>query len=156
MTPGTRVGTLSASERVQRVRARSWALQVLYAWESTTPHRPLEDAMEDVFRTRRVAPTRKPFIRRHLALVKDHLPEIDHALRDAMENWRLERLSRVDRSVLRLATAELLFAEEIPQKVALQEGVRLAGQYGGDDSHRFVNGVLDAVYRANPRKTPSS
>jgi len=108
--------------------------------------------MEAVFRTRRVAPSRKALIRSHLELVRDHLPAIDRALQDAMDNWRLDRLSRVDRSVLRLATAELLFAEGIPQKVALQEGIRLAGQYGGDDSHRFVNGVLDAVYRANRRK----
>jgi N utilization substance protein B len=112
--------------------------------------------MEAVFRTRLVAPVRKPLVQRQLELVRDNLPAIDLALRDAMDNWRLERLSRVDRSVLRLATAELLFEEETPQKVALQEGIRLAGQYGGDDSHRFVNGVLDAVYRANRRKVAPS
>jgi N utilization substance protein B len=66
-----------------------------------------------------------------------------------MENWRLDRLSRVDRSVLRLAITELLFLEDVPPKVAVQEGVRLAGQYGGDDSPRFVNGVLDAVLRSS-------
>jgi N utilization substance protein B len=111
-------------------------------------------AIETVFRTRHVAPSRKDLVRRHLTLVEDHLPAIDAVLQAAMDNWRLERLSRVDRSVLRLATAELLFSLDVPEKVALQEGVRLAGQYGAEESPRFVNGVLDAVYRTHARKTP--
>jgi N utilization substance protein B len=141
---------------VRRTRARAWTLQVLYAWESMSPRPALAEAADTVFRTRRVAASRMPLVRRHLELIDANLPEIDRALQGAMENWRLERLSRVDRSVLRLAAAELLFADEVPPKVALQEGVRLAGQYGGNDSHKFVNGVLDAVYRAHPRKAPSA
>ena len=73
---------------------------------------------------------------------------MDRALLEAMENWRLDRLSRVDRAILRLAVAEMLFLEDVPPKVAVQEGIRLAGQYGGHNSPRFVNGVLDAVLRS--------
>jgi len=142
---------LTPFERVQRVRARSWVLQILYAWESQVPRLPLEEAMEGVFRIRRVAPKRETLVRRHMRYLAEHMEEIDRTIQDAMDNWRLDRLSRVDRSVLRLAVAELLFAEDVPQKVAIQEGVRLAGQYGGEESHRFVNGVLDAIYRAARR-----
>jgi len=146
---------LTPFERVQRVRARSWVLQILYAWESQVPRLPLEEAMEGVFRIRRVAPERETLVRRHMRHLAEHMEEIDRTIQDAMDNWRLDRLSRVDRSVLRLAVAELLFAEDVPQKVAIQEGVRLAGQYGGEESHRFVNGVLDAIYRAARRDGPA-
>ena len=53
----------------------------------------------------------------------------------------------IDRGVLRLAAAELLYAPDVPPKVAIQEGIRLAEQYGGPESPRFVNGVLDALYK---------
>lgn len=134
-------------ERVDRTRTRSWALQVLYRWDGSSADRSLEEALEDTLRTRRVAERRVPLLRAHVRRVQEHLSEIDAALKRALDNWRLERLSRVDRSVLRLAAAELLFAPEVPPRVALQEGIRLAGQYGGSESSRFVNGVLDAVYR---------
>lgn len=133
--------------RVDRTRARSWALQVLYRWEASGTDRPLSDALDDVLRTRVVAERRIPLVREHVERVADHLPEVDRALEASLDNWRLDRLSRVDRSVLRLAGAELLFSEDVPPRVALQEGIRLAGQYGGDESSRFVNGVLDSVLR---------
>lgn len=142
---------LSPRERLHRIRARSWVIQILYAWESKAVRPPLDAVMEETFQTRRVASDRHALIRGHVAILSSRLPEIDRAIEGAMENWRLERLSRVDRSVLRLAVGELLFSESVPPKVAIQEGVRLAGQYGGEDSYRFVNGVLDAVFRAHPR-----
>lgn len=146
---GNDVGSAATDprERVDRTRTRSWALQVLYRWDGSSADRSLEEALEDTLRTRRVAERRVPLLRAHVRRVQEHLSEVDAALKRALDNWRLERLSRVDRSVLRLAAAELLFAPEVPPRVALQEGIRLAGQYGGSESSRFVNGVLDAVYR---------
>ena len=97
--------------------------------------------------------SRLPYVRQLLGLVDEHLPELDRQLHDALENWRLERLSAIDRAVLRLAAAELLYVDEVPPKVTIQEGIRLAEQYGGPDSPRFVNGVLDALYkRARPER----
>ena len=83
-----------------------------------------------------------------LTLLDEHLLEIDEALRGALDNWRLDRLSTIDRAVLRIAAVEILHLDEIPPKVAIQEAIRLADAYGGDDSPRFVNGVLDALYKA--------
>jgi N utilization substance protein B len=97
--------------------------------------------------TRRISPRRVPYVRRVLALMDEHLPEIDQALRGALDNWRLDRLSKIDRAVLRIAATEMLHVEEIPPKVAIQEAIRLAEAYGGEDSPRFVNGVLDALYK---------
>jgi N utilization substance protein B len=136
------------------MRARSWVIQILYLWDVQRPGGSLADAMNTVLNTRNVAPERIPLIAWYVAQLTDHLDEVDRTLDACMDNWRLERLSRVDRAVLRTATAEILFSEDVPPKVAIQEGIRLAGQYGGSESPRFVNGVLDAVYRS--RREPRS
>ena len=142
---------LGSRERIDRTRARAWALQVHYGWESTGAAGTLRDALVHLLGNRRVSARRLPYVRQLLALVDEHRPEIDRQLHDALENWRLERLSAIDRGVLRLAAAELLYVDEVPPKVTIQEAIRLAEQYGGPDSPRFVNGVLDALYkRAQP------
>jgi transcription antitermination protein NusB len=141
---------LSARGRLDRTRARGWALQVLYRWDGARDA-SLYEALDDILRTRRVAESRIPLIREHVERVAAHLDEVDRVLDGAMENWRLDRLSSIDRSVLRLSASELLFDEDVPPRVALQEGIRLAGQYGGDESSRFVNGVLDAILRQSDR-----
>jgi N utilization substance protein B len=140
-------GPLAVRERIDRSRARAWALQVHYGWESGGSQGTLRDALVAVLGNRHVSPRRLPYVRRLLVLVDEHLPDIDRALRTALENWRMERLSAIDRGVLRLAAAELLYVDEVPPKVTLQEAIRLAEQYGGPDSPRFVNGVLDALYK---------
>jgi len=132
--------------RIDRSRARAWALQILYRWEAGGMKGSLPDALEETRRTRRIAPSRLPRIERLLDLLDDRLPEVDRAIDGALDNWRLERLSTIDRAVLRIGAAELLFIDDIPPRASIQEAVRLADQYGGDESARFVNGVLDALY----------
>lgn len=139
---------LPQRERIDRMRARSWILHILYAWESQGEGRSLTEVGEGILRTRRVSQARRPFILQGLDRIESHLSRIDSSIARALDHWKLDRLSRVDRSVLRISASELLFETGIPSKVAIQEGIRLAGQYGGHDSARFVNGVLDAVYRA--------
>ncbi len=120
---------------------------MLYRWESAGGGETIAQALGRVLQTRRVAPQRLDYLEELLETLEDHLPDIDRALQAALENWRLERLSVMDRSILRLAAAEILFMEEIPPKVSIQEGILLAEAYGGKDSPRFVNGVLDALYK---------
>lgn len=130
-----------------RSRARAWALQVLYRWESAGGGETILAALSKVLQTRHVSPRRVPYIEVLLETLQDHLPDVDRALKSALENWRLDRLSVMDRSILRLAATELIFLEEIPPKVSIQEGIHLAEAYGGKDSPRFVNGVLDALFK---------
>ena len=80
-----------------------------------------------------------------VAVAADERP-IDADLADVTANWRLERLGAVERSILRLGAAELRLGET-PPRVVVQEGVRLAERFAGQDSARFVNGVLDALAR---------
>ncbi len=122
-------------------------LQIHYRWESTGSKGSLRDALVDTTATRRVAPSRLPFIRELLDLLDEHMEEIDEVLQSFLHNWSMDRLSTIDRAVLRIGAVELLKKEDIPPKVAIQEAIHLAETYGGDDSPRFVNGVLDALYK---------
>ncbi len=130
-----------------RSRARAWALQVLYRWESAGGGETIAQAFSRVLQSRRVSPKRVAYVELLLETLQDNLPDVDRALKTSLENWRLERLSVMDRSILRLAATEMLFLEEIPPKVSIQEGIHLAEAYGGKDSPRFVNGVLDALFK---------
>lgn len=143
-------GRIDPAERRDRMRARAWALQIHYRWESEGRETPLRDVLVETTATRVVRPSRLPYIRRLLEVLDTHLDEIDERLDGALENWRLERLSTIDRAVLRIGAAELLYVSEVPPKVAIQEAIRLAEAYGGPDSPRFVNGVLDALYKGLP------
>jgi N utilization substance protein B len=120
---------------------------VLYRWETAGGGETIGQALSRVLQSRRVSPRRVPYIELLLETLQDHLPEVDRAVQSCLENWRLDRLSVMDRSILRLAAAEILFLAEIPPKVSIQEGILLAEAYGGKDSPRFVNGVLDAVFK---------
>jgi len=124
---------------------------VLYRWESAGGGETIEQALSKVLQSRRVSPVRVGYLELLLEALQDNLPEVDRALQSSLENWRLDRLSVMDRSILRLAASEILYLEEIPPKVSIQEAIHLAEAYGGKDSPRFVNGVLDALYKRSGR-----
>ena len=93
-----------------------------------------------------VVPEERRVASRLVAGVAETLPQLDHALTGAATNWRVSRMSVVDRCVLRLAAAELSQGVT-PARVVISEAVRLAERYGTSQSAHFVNGVLDALAR---------
>lgn len=70
---------------------------------------------------------------------------IDSVISKSATNWQIQRMATIDRNVLRLATFELLFADEIPPKVSINEAIEMAKKYGDKDSGKFVNGILDKI-----------
>jgi N utilization substance protein B len=84
--------------------------------------------------------------------VAENLDGIDKKVTAASQNWRLERMSRVDRNLLRLGTWELMFRADVPRAVILDEAVELAKSFGTDESSGFVNGVLDRIAENLGRK----
>jgi len=78
-----------------------------------------------------------------------HQPQIDKIIEKSAPEWPLEQITIVDRNVLRIGIFELLFGDkkEVPPKVAINEAIELAKNYGGESSGRFVNGVLGTIYR---------
>ncbi|HUE77740.1 MAG TPA: transcription antitermination factor NusB [Longimicrobiales bacterium] len=129
----------------ERSRAREWALRVLYAWE--TRGGDLTAVLEEFMFRRRIGAERRPYIRRLVEALAADTAGVDSAVQEALTNWRMERLSAIDRNILRLAATEMLHFEDIPPRVSIQEALRLAEKYGTDQSPRFVNGVLDALMR---------
>ena len=77
--------------------------------------------------------------------VQNHRAQIDALIESSSKNWRLDRMSRVDRNILRLATCELLLSAEVPRSVVLHEAIEIAKRFGAEGSAAFVNGVLDRI-----------
>lgn len=120
-------------------------LQILYAWEVRGRERPLLDEAADFFRRRHIGADTRAFAEEILAALDEHATEIDALLAGGAENWDPDRMSIIDRNLLRIALAEFLYLEDVPFKVTIDEAVTLAARYGGAESPRFVNGVLDAM-----------
>ncbi|MGH7481015.1 MAG: transcription antitermination factor NusB [Longimicrobiales bacterium] len=140
-----------------RSRARGWSLQILYAWEAREARTggSIDAVRAEFFRDRLIAEESKEYIRTVLGAVERHLAEINAEVQQAVTNWRLERLSAIDRNILRIGAAELLFLDDlIPPRVAIQEAIHLAEKYGTGESPRFVNGVLDALMRRARSRVP--
>ena len=130
-------------------RARARALQALYAWDLRDAP-DLERVATMIWDDLAIAPDERRLAGLLVREVKDHGDEIDRDLVDVTTNWRLERLGVIERTVLRLAAAELRLGET-PARVVIQESIRLAERYGSAQSARFVNGVLDALARRMDR-----
>lgn len=90
----------------------------------------------------------RPYCRDLLRGVFEHIEQIDAAIGVHATNWRLERIAATDRNLLRIAIYELLFAEDVPAQVAINEAVEIAKRFGSEDSPAFINGVLDAVQQS--------
>jgi len=87
-----------------------------------------------------------PYARTLVDGVREHREEIDRTILAHARNWRLERMSVVDRNLLRIGTYELLFREdEVPATVAINEAIEIAKRFSADDSPSFINGILDAI-----------
>ena len=139
-----------------RRQAREAALQVLYSLD--TAGRLTPELAEQAHGTIRDAFT-LPLRSRERAMqltsgVTRNLKQIDERVAAASTHWKLHRLARVDRNVIRIATYELLFEPETPHEVIIGEAVAIARRFGAEESQAFVNGVLDLIARARSGDTP--
>jgi N utilization substance protein B len=91
------------------------------------------------------------FIEKIIAGVKKNEGEIDKFIEKSAPEWPIEQIATVDKTILRMAIFELLYDNEVPPKVAIDEAVELAKAYGGENSSKFVNGVLGTVYRSSDK-----
>jgi len=80
--------------------------------------------------------------------VWENKTELDRLIRGASKHWRVERMSRVDRNILRIAIYEVLHRKDVPPKVSIDEAVELGKRYGAEESGAFINGILDHIYNA--------
>ena len=103
----------------------------------------------DVVRTHLSARSKAPlvcdFARILVEGVVDKREELDALISEAADNWRIERMAVLDRNIMRIAVFELLYIDDIPPKVSINEAIELAKRYGNAESGQFVNGVLDRI-----------
>jgi len=130
--------------------SRSIVLQSLFEWDLNALEKKLvQEVLERNVAEFAPNKTDVPYMEKLLEGVMAKQPELDLVIEKAAPEWPIDRISPVDRNILRLGLFELLFADrkEVPAKVAINEAIELAKQFGGDNSSRFVNGVLGAVYK---------
>jgi transcription antitermination protein NusB len=126
-----------------RSHCRELALQFLYQAEFSGPPRP--EAVERFWRHFHKEGPPPAYLKELVEGVGSHLEELDAFIVRYSEHWRLERMTIVDRNLLRLAIYELLYQSQIPPKVVINEAVEMAKRYGSEASGGFVNGILDQV-----------
>jgi N utilization substance protein B len=129
-----------------RRKGRELALQALYQIELTRDASPR--AVESFLSHFEGGPEAKDFARGMIAGVTANREKIDGVIERSAENWKLERMAKVDLLILRIATYELLFCPEIPMNVSLDEAIEIGKRFGSADSPTFINGVLDQVAAA--------
>ena len=127
----------------KRRLARQAALQ--YHFWRDLHHGDGPEKIDEFFELCPATPRVREFAQPLIEGMNAHLPELDERIRRYAENFQLRRISPVDRNILRLAIYEMLFRDDIPPVVSINEAIELAKLFGGSDSGRFVNGILDRV-----------
>ncbi len=130
-------------KRGKRTRGREMALKALYASEfRSDPADVRPDSLAGTGEDRDMS----EFARRLIEGCMGHLTEIDEIIQKVATNWRVDRMPNLDRNILRLATYELLYCQDTPPKVVINEAIELSKLYGTEGSPNFINGVLDKIY----------
>ncbi|HRI69205.1 MAG TPA: transcription antitermination factor NusB [Polyangium sp.] len=125
-----------------RSTGREAALQMLFALESGGS---IERVMMHYWRLTPGDPEGREYADGLARGVANEIERVDAMIRKASVNWRLERMARVDRNILRMGAWELVHSPDVPRAVIIDEGVELAKKFGTEDSSSFVNGVLDRI-----------
>lgn len=135
---------------MRRTQARELLMQMLFQMEVQNDYsdsikkRVSEENLEES--------NQKDYFEEMYGLITLHLPEIDQQIVEYSNNWKINRLAKVDLAILRLSIAELLYRMDIPDSVSINEAVDLAKKFGGDDSGKFVNGVLGKIVRGKQKE----
>ena len=130
----------------KRTRAREFALQVLYQIDIT--HDNYETSLDNFWSEHlqdNIDEEQKNFTAQLVKGTLDNLAAIDKKIAQYAENWQLKRMAVVDRNIMRMGSFELIYCEDIPPKVSINEAVDLAKKYSGPEAGKFVNAILDKI-----------
>ena len=138
---------------MKRSQARELAMQLLFSMEARNDFSP---ECKDAFLEFYPPENQKNYVNSVYGAFADHMEEVDAAIEANAEHWHKDRIAKVDLAVLRVAIAEMTFAEEpTPEGVAINEAVNIAKKFGSEESGRFVNGVLGNYSRSRTAKETS-
>ena len=128
-----------------RKQAREGAMQLLFQIDTNGENDQL--VIEDFIENFEFKSSEAGYIRLAVQGVYDNLEMIDGLIQKQLENWTIERLARVDLATLRLAVYEILFREDIPVEVSINEAIEITKKFSTEDSYKYVNGVLGGIVR---------
>ena len=133
-----------------RRKARILAFQALYAWDASggTATDLLSFSWLEEEKRAAMDEEMATFARLLIAGALENLGDVDAAIKAHLQNWSFERLKRVDLAVLRIGAYSLLYQRDIPAQITIDEAIEIAKEYGSEDSYRFVNGVLDGIWKS--------
>ena len=135
--------------------ARTIAMQSLFLWDfQGKREKDLNKIVQGIFSNFAPKFDDQGFVKSLIEGVMKNLPAIDTYITKYATEWPLEQITIVDRNILRIGVYELIFNEEIPAKVAINEAIEIAKTYGSESSGKFVNGVLGAIYKDMQEKEP--
>ena len=127
----------------KRTQAREYALQILY--QIDVRNDPEDKILVDFWKNIEAEPEVSDFAAKLVIGTIRNKKKVDEMISKYASNWKLNRMAVIDRNVLRMAAYELLFCEDIPPKVSINEAVDLAKKFGDTESGKFVNGILDKI-----------
>lgn len=130
--------------------SRIQAIQSLYEWDFR-PEVNTKEVLKRNIEQSQAHDVDIEFVHKIIDGVQKNIKEIDKTIEKSAPEWPLEQIAIIDKTVLRVAIFELLYSDEVPPKVAIDEAVELAKSFGGDNSSKFVNGVLGTVYRQSDK-----
>ena len=129
-----------------RRRARELAMQALFYMDSR--NQSSQESVERFCHNFSPSPKTKPFFLKLVGGVLNVQAEIDSLIEQYSKNWKVHRMSLVDRNVMRIAIFELIYCADIPAKVSINEAVDIGKKFGTEDSGAFINGILDSIRMA--------
>jgi transcription antitermination protein NusB len=128
-----------------RREGREAALQFLFSRDLNPELAPDTPEADAFWNLRSAKPKVRDFANHLLRSLVPHLPEIDEKINAVIENYAFKRLATVDRNLLRLSTYEILFCDDVPNPVAINEAIEISKDFGTEESPKFINGVLDRI-----------
>jgi len=141
-----RLAPVGARLMGKRRKARELALQLLYQLDLQEESSP-EPHLDEFWMRHPVDGEVREFTESLIRGTKLHEAKIDEMISGYAQNWEIERMAVVDRNILRQGIFELLWAEEVPPKVAINEALEVAKKFSTQESSRFINGVLDRIHK---------
>ena len=130
----------------KRRKAREIALQLLYQLDVQGESNP-EPHLPEFWTRHPVDQDVREFAEVLIRGAKLHEPKIDEIISEYAENWELDRMAVVDRNILRQGVFEILWTEDVPPKVAINEALEVAKKFSTHESSRFINGILDRIHK---------
>ena len=134
---------------MKRRLAREYVLQMLFQYDFTP--RDVSQMIGEFWKDKDVEEPVKGFADLIFNGTIEHLVEIDNTIKETTEHWVMDRMAKVDRNILRFACYEILFRNDIPPIVSINEAIEIAKKYSSSESSSFINGILDKIAKKHPK-----